>query len=275
MTAVAAGLSPGWLALREPADAAARSPELVAELRRDLPTTGPLVVHDLGCGTGSMARWLAPLLPGDQHWVLHDTEADLLAHAAAAAPTRSADGARVRTEVRRHDVTRMGRDELAGAALVTASALLDLLTPGDVERLVTLCADAGCPVLLTLSVVGRVELSPSDPLDPVVAAAFDAHQRRSRPDGRLLGPDAAAATAQRFRRLGAEVLVRPSPWHLGPADAALTTAWFDGWLEAACRQRPGLAEAAAAYGRRRRAEAAAGRLRVTVHHEDLLVRAAR
>ena len=36
------------------------------------------VIHDLGCGTGSMGRWLAPRLPGPQHWVLHDRDADLL-----------------------------------------------------------------------------------------------------------------------------------------------------------------------------------------------------
>ena len=41
----------------------------------------PLLVHDLGSGTGSMVRWLAPRLPGPQHWVLHDRDPDLLAAA--------------------------------------------------------------------------------------------------------------------------------------------------------------------------------------------------
>ena len=41
------------------------------------------MIHDLGSGTGSMSRWLAPRLPGPQHWVLHDRDADLLARAAA------------------------------------------------------------------------------------------------------------------------------------------------------------------------------------------------
>ena len=30
---------------------------------------GPLVIHDLGGGSGAMGRWLAPRLPGPQHWV--------------------------------------------------------------------------------------------------------------------------------------------------------------------------------------------------------------
>jgi len=56
------------LTLREPADAAARAPELVSEVRSHLSTDGRVAVHDLGSGTGSMARWLAahPPAPGGQ-----------------------------------------------------------------------------------------------------------------------------------------------------------------------------------------------------------------
>jgi hypothetical protein len=36
-----------WLALREPADAAARDRSLVERLRRALPAGGPLAIHDL------------------------------------------------------------------------------------------------------------------------------------------------------------------------------------------------------------------------------------
>ena len=67
----------GWLALREPADAAARSTELLEALVALLPRSG-LVIHDLGCGTGAMGRWLAPRLPGPQRWTLHDRDSDLL-----------------------------------------------------------------------------------------------------------------------------------------------------------------------------------------------------
>lgn len=271
MTAVAAGLSPDWLALREPADAAARDAGLVAELCRLLPP-GRVVVHDLGCGTGSMGRWLAPQLPGPQHWVLHDREPELLAEAVAALPPTAADGSAVTVETRQRDLATVDPAELGGASLITASALLDMLTATEVERLVGLCTDAGCPALLTLSVVGRVELEPADPLDAAVAAAFNAHQRRTTGGRRLLGPDAVDLAARLFRRLGAEVVRRPSPWRLGPADPALVSAWFEGWWGAAREQRPELAAPAAAWVERRRAAAAAGRLRVSVHHDDLLVR---
>ena len=64
-TAEAIRVSPDWLDLRERADAAARARDLVRQLRLRLPAGGPLVIHDLACGSGSMGRWLAPLLPDE------------------------------------------------------------------------------------------------------------------------------------------------------------------------------------------------------------------
>jgi hypothetical protein len=74
-----------------------------------------------------------------------------------------------------------------------------------------------------------------------------------------------------FDRLGAEVLVRPSPWRLGPAQAELAAQWFTGWMGAAREQQAALAGEADAYARRRLAQAAAGELAVTVDHADLLI----
>jgi hypothetical protein len=246
---IAVGASPEWLALREPADAAARSAELADRLARHLPA-GPLSIHDLGGGSGAMGRWLAPRLPGLQHWVVHDGDADLLELAVAAPP---APGATV--EARRSDITRLEPGDLAGADLVVASALLDILTADELARMLGACA--GLPMLLALTVVGRVTLEPADPLDARIGAAFNAHQRR----GGLLGPDAITAVP------GA--IVRPSPWRLDAAHADLTAAWLDGWVAAACEQEPALD--AGAYRDRRLAQAAAGELAVTVDHADLLV----
>ena len=72
-------VTPHWLDLREPADASARSLVLVDLLRRKLPRDARLAIHDLGCGTGSMLRWLAPQLDSAQHWVMYDRDDDLLA----------------------------------------------------------------------------------------------------------------------------------------------------------------------------------------------------
>jgi hypothetical protein len=271
MTVEQIRVSSEWLALREPADAAARSRDVVERVRRQLPAAGRLVIHDLACGSGSMGRWLAPLLPGPQLWVMHDRDADLLEVAAANPPGPAADGAPVVVETRRSDITQLRPDDLASATLITASALLDLITGDELAGLAGLCAAVGCPVLLTLSVVGRVELAPAEPLDRCLAGAFDAHQRRMTAGGRLLGPDAVAAAAERFRRLGADVVVRPSPWRLGAADADLAAEWLAGWLDAACEQDAELAAGVDGYAARRLAEARTGQLAITVDHADLLV----
>ena len=249
MSAAAAPVTPEWLELREPADAAARSDELAERLGRHLAAAGRLVIHDLGGGSGAMGRWLAPRLPAPQHWVVHDRDEHLLEIAA------------VTFETRRSDITRLTPDDLAGASLVTASALLDLLTRDELHRMLGACA--GLPLLLALTVVGRVSLSPAEPLDSRIGAAFNEHQRR----GGRLGPDAVAAAVD---ALGAEVIVRPSPWRLDAAHAGLMAEWLGGWVAAACEQEPALAAQAAAYRARRLAQAAAGELAVTVDHADLL-----
>jgi SAM-dependent methyltransferase len=271
MTAPDITVSRQWLALREPADAAARARDLVEIFERQDLTKGGRVIHDLGCGTGAMGRWLAPLLPGPQHWILHDRDADLLAVAAAERPGPAADGAAVTVEAKHSDITRLHPSDLAGASLITASALLDMLTGDELNRLVSSSAQAGCPLLVTMSVAGRVGLTPADPLDHRVAIAFNAHQRRPTERGRLLGPDAVALAAREFRRLGAEVLVRASPWRLGASRADLAMAWFTGWVRAACKQQIELPAETDAYARRRLAQAAAGQLAVTVDHADMLV----
>jgi Methyltransferase domain len=256
MTVTAVRVSPEWLRLREPADAAARSAELVERLRRRLATAGALVIHDMGGGSGAMARWLAPRLPGRQHWVVHDRDADLLKLAV------SAPAAGVTVEGRRSDITRLTPGDLASADLIVSSALLDLLTADELARMLRTCR--GRPMLLTLTVVGRVTLSPADPLDARIGAAFNAHQRR----GGLLGPDAVAAVVA---ELGGQVLVRPSPWRLNGAPADLAAEWFGGWVAAACEQEPALAAEAGPYRDRRLEQAAAGELAVAVDHSDLLV----
>ncbi|MEU0058917.1 trans-aconitate methyltransferase [Streptomyces sp. NPDC006334] len=262
--------APEWLQLREPADAAARALDLLDPLRirlANLPgRPGGLVVHDLGCGTGSMGRWLAPRLDGPQHWILHDRDPYLLHFAAVASPRAAADGSRVTVETRRGDVARLTPDALVGASLVTASALLDVLTREEIDALAAACTGAGCPALLTLSVAGRVDFAEADPMDDEIASAFNDHQRR----GGLLGPDAVTAACEAFADRGATVKVNPSAWRLGPDQAALTAQWLRGWVGAAVEQRPELAARAGEYLTRRLAACSAGELRVDVHHSDLL-----
>ncbi|MFD9973088.1 methyltransferase domain-containing protein [Streptomyces sp. NPDC059017] len=298
--------APEWLALREAADAAARAPELLEPLRLRLPGSGtapadrhgrvaPLVIRDLGCGTGSMGRWLAPRLSGRQHWILHDHDPRLLELAATRLPRTAADGSPVTVATERGDVSRLTAERLKGTSLVTASALLDLFTREELDGLVAACAGAGCPALLALSVVGRVDLSPADPMDAEITDAFNAHQRREEHGRRLLGPDAVAAASVAFARRGMTVRVQTSPWRLGagsvdlpdtsagpasvggagrtpdaPLSMQLAAEWLRGWVGAAREQRPDLASRADAYLRRRLEACETGELSVVVHHSDVL-----
>ncbi|MFL6052205.1 MAG: methyltransferase domain-containing protein [Actinoallomurus sp.] len=290
MTGVAVtGYAVEWLELREGADAAARATELIDPLLQFL-GDAPLVIRDLGCGTGSMGRSLAGRLPGPQHWILQDRDPGLLARAATEPPEAAADGSPVTVAIEEGDITDLRAADLAGTSLVTASALLDLLTAEQMAGLAAACAEAGCPALLVLTVVGRVAFTPEDPLDAELVAAFNDHLRGtvhgdsgcvahsrsalpvlSRPNSRrLLGPDAVDAAIAAFERSGMVVRRRPSPWRLGPAQAELTAQWLQDWVAAAVARRPYLAPVADAYLRRRLDACVAGALRVVVHHEDLL-----
>lgn len=301
--------APEWLALREDADARARSGELLGPLHGFLSDRGlnghgledgtgdagdvvnaggaggaddtgdageRILVHDLGCGTGSMGRWLAARLDGPQRWFMNDRDPALLADIAAHMPRTSADGSPLDVVPQQRDITRISADDLAGASLVTASALLDLLTADELESLAAACAGAGSAVLLALSVEGRVELDPHDPLDARFEAAFNAHQRRTEDDGRrLLGPDAVKAATASFEHNGFTVLTRSTPWRLGPEDRELTEQWLTGWVAAACVQEPSLVAEREEYLRRRLDVCRAGGLRAVVHHRDLLALPAR
>ncbi|MGW0521348.1 methyltransferase domain-containing protein [Crossiella sp. NPDC003009] len=246
--------TPEWLALREPVDAESRATELLDPLRAALDPAAGLVIHDLGCGSGSQARWLSGRLPGPQRWVLHDQDPRLLALAEA-----SLD---VPVEIRQGDLGDLRAEHLAGAALVTGSALLDLFTTEQLNGLVSAIVEAGVPALFTLSVAGRIDLDPAEALDAEFEAAFNDHQRRHG----LLGPDAPAATTEAFERHGYRVTTRPSTWRLGPDRPELTTEWLHGWVGAAVEQEPRLAAQAPEYLRRRQA----GEFRALVHHVDQL-----
>ncbi|MCD2188084.1 class I SAM-dependent methyltransferase [Actinomycetospora soli] len=223
--------TPDWLALREPADHAARSETLAAALDDRLAGHDLLVVRDLGCGLGSMGRWLAPRLRARQQWFVHDRDADLARRAALSLASLPVPATAV--------VGNVADVDLTGTDVVVCSALLDLLTAAEIGALAEACATAGAAVLCTLSVSGRVRFDPADPDDARIAAAFDAHQRR---DG-LAGPDAPDLIADALARAGFVVRREPSPWRLAGGSAAgrpLAEEWLRGWLDAAAEQDPDL-----------------------------------
>lgn len=261
-------VSADWLALRARADDLARSTRLADAVARRL-GPGPLVVHDLGSGTGAMMRWLAPLLPGPQAWVLHDADPAILSHVDPRS-IRDGHGLPVTVLTRVEQLADLPIGAFAGASLVTASALLDVLTEHDARAVVDACVASGAPALFSLTVSGRVRLTPRDADDPDIGSAFNDHQRRDAGGRRLLGPDAVRLIRRLFVEAGWRVSTRRTPWRLVAGDGALIAEWLDGWIGAAVEQRPELLGRAADYRRRRTDALTRGRLRVVVQHQDVL-----
>jgi hypothetical protein len=281
------GFSTDWLKLREPHDAAARAAALVAQAA-GMRDAAPLEVVDLGAGSGANLRWLAPRLGGRQRWRLVDDDATQLGAALrdtqiwaeaggaqARAPSREsldfADGrCECRVDVERLDLaTQLARLDLPRAALVTASALLDLVSADWLRALAARCREAQARVLFALNYDGRTTCSPAEPEDAEVLELFNRHQRRDKSFGAALGPDAAHAAERELAALGYEVTTAASDWRLEPAAASLQRTLIDGWLDAALEVAPHRRAALTDWRRRRHAHAAAGRSALIVGHVDV------
>lgn len=285
------GFSADWLRQREPFDTAARAAaaermQLAAWLAELTPQAAPWRVIDLGCGTGANLRALAPRLGGTQQWLVVDHDADLLARwpaaLAQAGHRAEPEGAMLRLRGSGFDATierraldlarRLDALPWAGATLVTASALLDLVSAEWLQRLVEACRGARAAVLFALSVDGRHLWDPVDADDARCHALFDAHQGRDKGFGPALGARAGAAATVALRAAGYTVQAAPSDWWIDgrtdPAALALQRTLIDGMAHAAIEQDARAAEPLRAWQRRRHALAAHSTLRVG--HIDLI-----
>ena len=181
------GFSADWLALREPADAAARSPELTKRLAAFCADKEQLRILDLGSGTGSNLRFLAPHLKPAQSWTLVDHDEGLLALAAEAGKSLSG----VEVVCRKLDLAKdLDSLDLSEVDLVTASALMDLVSAEWFDRLAAVCRAAGCAVFFVLTYDGVLEVRPSERLDPLIRELFNRHQNEDKGFGPALGPEA-------------------------------------------------------------------------------------
>jgi hypothetical protein len=248
-----------WLALREPADTRARSVALTEWLAAALPDARPIRCVDLGSGSGANIRYLTSRLPAAQQWLAVDRDPELLAAGPPGTEKRSVELG-----------TLDGGTLIAGRDLVTASALLDLVSPRWIEDLAHTCRAAGAAVLFALTYDGRSECTPREPEDDVVLELFNAHQRASdKGFGRAAGPDAPAIAASSLTRAGYVVRRERSDWHLRPDEQDLQRALVSGWAEAASEQSPAHAQLIGEWFRRRLSHIEAGRSHIVVGHEDL------
>jgi hypothetical protein len=257
-----------WLALREPYDLSARNPVVlgaVAAAFRDLTS---IAVVDLGCGTGATVRAIGARLPQRQAWRLVDNDLGLLARASelgrppyVTVMTRPVD---------------LARDlELALAEpldLITASALLDLVSPEWLDRLIVEAAARRLPVYAALTYDGRIVPAPECPCDSELLAGFNLHQRTDKGFGAALGPAAAAGAADRFEHFGFHVVQARSDWVLGPDDRIIQAALFAGWADLGALTTALSTDRIAAWLAKRRALLADGLSSLRIGHVDMFAR---
>ena len=156
-----------WLALREPADRTARSKLLTQAIADSLPRERPLRVLDLGTGTGSNVRYLAPCLPTPQRWLVVDRDATLLGKVRAPIASCGCFGKADTPPTRLHVAVNLGAVAAAVAVAVQPSAGLGVVLPrqplaGVPFVLLVACGVGLCFLLLsslprTLSVVHQTE----------------------------------------------------------------------------------------------------------------------
>jgi hypothetical protein len=261
-----ASFSATWLALREPADHRARSASLTHWVAEALPRDRVISVLDLAAGAGSNFRYVSTRLPPRQAWVLADYDPNLLALAG-----RHAD-----RDVLLHvvDLARLDQHHeiFSGRDLVTASALLDLVSGIWVRAAVARCRDARAQVLLALSYDGRMECEPRDPDDETVRTLVNRHQRTDKGFGPALGPDAVPLAASILREMGYEVKQEQSDWRLTAEERGIQRQLIEGWAEAAADMAPSDADSIAGWRGRRLEHLEAGASRIQVGHEDIAAR---
>jgi hypothetical protein len=293
------GFSADWLHLREPFDHVAREkvaaaldlPRRLAQWRNRSPGES-LAVIDLACGHGANLRALAPGLGGAQHWRLVDHDPALLAAVpdalaewarrheyrfmreggAGAEQTLDIAGPDFRAKVvwQRVDLARdLASLDFGGIPLVTASALLDLVSAPWLQALIHKARAARADLWFGLTVDGRTAWHPADPDDELVHGLFSQHQRRDKGFGPALGSQAATVALQQMACAGYETLQTQTDWVIDGALAPrMMLAMVEGMAAAALEQNPAEQDAVRSWRARRGAGIGSSRLRVG--HVDIV-----
>jgi hypothetical protein len=279
--------SADWLALREPADAAARSVPLTRAIADPLAREEEVHVLDLAAGTGANLRYLADHLSVRQRWLLVDNNSALLAQVTVRMSSwglahgyeanNVGDGLVLRGDrrvcrlaTRLLDLTALDDNGIfAGRLLVTASALLDLVSEIWLRALADRCRENRAAVLFALTYDGAIRFAPEEPEDEMVRELVNRHQRTDKGFGAALGPDAATLAERCFAGLGYRVRRERSDWELPPDAIALQRGLIEIWAQAAAATAPALAPLIRGWRDRRLTHVENHRSRLTVGHEDL------
>lgn len=216
------GFDKDWLALREPADRAARHGGLLDDLARHLGALEQAHILDIGCGTGSTWRSLNDRLPSQVTWTLLDHDPALLDEA------HRRIGADAAIRFRQHDLNDIVNLPLDATSVVTASALFDLCSERVCTELADRLAAQRVGLYAALNYDGLMHWSLPHPLDEQMVDLFNRHQRTDKGFGTALGPDATACLARLLTARGFSVRIGDSPWRMDAGTAALQAEFLHG-----------------------------------------------
>jgi hypothetical protein len=259
--------SADWLALREPHDARARNPAVLDALVVAVAGRAGLAIVDLASGAGATLRAISSRLPPRQRWTLVDHDPGLLERISSA-PVPGVDVVTVLADLARDIEAALGEP----VDLVTASALLDLVSADWLDRMSRTIAARGLSVYAALTYDGRITIEPADTFDAEIICAVNKHQRRDKGFGPALGPTAGAEAIARFAALDYAVVQGASDWVLREQDIEIQINLLAGWAEAASEVGNPDPIEINAWLQRRRARAASGRSSIRVGHIDFFAR---
>lgn len=269
--------STDWLSLRESADHRSRNFFLQAQVLLYLEQIGrlksdPIHIIDLGSGTGSNLRALAPLIHHHQKWTLVDYDPLLLKAArdkiciwadviTESAHVNSIDNDAIKPVIlvkNNYEISvQFLQKDLASdlqsvisesADLITAAAFFDLVATDWLEQF---CKVLKTSLYTVLTYNGKETWMPSDPRDTEILEAFHHHQKSNKGFGHALGPLAHKTLDHLLRNEGFQVNSGSSPWVLNPDDSLLIQQLAAGTAKAAAQTHLVSYEIAQQWGKQR------------------------
>ena len=286
--------STDWLSLREGADHRSRNSFLQEQVLKHLEQianlkNGPLHMIDLGSGTGSNLRALAPLIHHNQKWTLIDYDPLLLRAARKTlctwaddiiygkAKNKSDNNSTITPvtlvknnyEIIVHFLQKDLASDLQSAIsesadLITAAAFFDLVALDWLEQF---CKVLKTSLYTVLTYNGKETWLPLGSRDTEILDAFHFHQGRDKGFGPAAGPSALNNLELLLKRRGFEVVTGSSPWMLGASDSALIKELAAGTAKAVAEISIVTHEIAKQWGEKR-----AKSLRCEIGHDDLFAR---
>lgn len=243
------GFSAEWLGLREPVDHRSRNQALQAQVLNYLAQVktiypGSVCLTDLGSGTGSNLRALAPHLDAVQYWTLVDYDPALL-HAARNTLLAWADSeinthdlesrVDISTQIKPLSIHKQDKKIMVEfkcvdlyndyqvvldepADLITAAAFFDLVAE---PWLTKFCASLTKPLYTVLTYDGIERWSPPEIMDADVLKAFHQHQGTDKGFGSAVGPAAPERLQSLLKAHQFITASSPSPWILDYRDRSL------------------------------------------------------